>query len=309
MFGEVGAVPNSLLRLAERAAAPQMSAMALNRRFGPRSAWAPASGQIWRAVHEGCTALLLLVGVDADAVIAMPVTVDRIEIVDTLVLENAAFGVPVTVWAGLRRSLPMCVLDRPVDEVAPDMVREAERVAAVVDHASPGGFAASVLEIRAELEDDLAAFEEARAEPAPPTSVAGGMEVGPGIDFDALAPAALDEAAMRLNAPLAEVLDLLDGKRPLTSTEAEVFRVVLGTTPVVAPPPAGLLTELTHPRWRGLVREYGRRSDLIETDARSVMAYEVYGMAARQTGGQSPSWSQRIRLWAQAHQLDPDVEA
>lgn len=309
MFGEVGAVPKNLLRLAERAAAPQMSAMALNRRFGPRSAWAPASGQIWRAVHEGCTALLLLVAVDADAVIAMPVTVDRIENVDTLVLESAAFGVPVTVWAGLRRSLPMCVLDRPVDDVAADVVREAERVAAVVDRASLSGVAAGVLEIRTELEDDLAAFEEARAEAAPPTSVAGGMEAGSGIDFDALDSAALDEAATRLNAPLAEVLDLLDGKRPLTSTEAEVFRVVLGATPAAAPPAAGLLAELTHPRWRGLIREHRRRSGLTEADARSAMAYAVYGMAARQTGGQSPSWPQRILLWAQAHQLDPDVEA
>jgi len=285
-----------------------MSAAALKRRFGPRSAWVPASGQIWRAVHEDRTALLLLVAVEAGAVTAMPVTVDRIESIDTLVLEGTTFGVLVTVWAGLRCGLPMSVLDRPVDDVAADLVGQAQRVAAV-DADALSGVATAVLEVRAELEDDLAVFAEARAEDAPQVSGAGRAEAGPGIDFNALDPAALDEAATRLNVPLAETLDLLDGKRPLTSAEAEVFRAVLGATPVVAPPPAGLLVELTYPRWRGLVREHGRHRGLTEANARSMLAYEVYAMAARQTGERGPSWPQRIRLWAETHQLDPDEEA
>lgn len=302
-FPEGDAVPPELLALAERTTAPQLTAAALARRFGPRSTWVPAAGQLWRAVREDVTALVLLLAVQAESVTAAPVTVEPGEADDTVVLNGTALGVPATVWAGLRRPLPVSVLDRPVDDVGTDVVRR------VVSQAAAGGGApvTEFADVRAELEDDLAILAEDPAGTAAAAAPAG-VEAAPEMDVNALDSAALDEAAARLAVPLPVVLDLIDGKRPPTSIEADVLREVLGALPESTPPPVGLVVELAQPRWRGLVRQHTRRGDLTESTARSRLAYEVAAMAARQTGGQEPSWAGRIRRWAEAHQLDPDTD-
>jgi hypothetical protein len=66
--------------------------------------------------------------------------------------------------------------------------------------------------------------------------------------------------------------------------------------------------ELTQPRWRELVRGRSSRDRITEAAARTALAYDVIGMAARQTGGQEPAWPDRVRRWAEAHHLDPDAD-
>jgi hypothetical protein len=315
MFEEVGPVPKNLLALAKGAAAPQLTRAALDRRFGPRSMWEPATGQIWRAVQENVTVLVLLLEVAADSVTVAPVTLEPIEgAADTLALDSAdtSFGVPATVWAGLHWSLPLSVLDRPVDDVGTEEVRR------VVDHAAwitksaadadlrSTGFASE--EARAALEDDMITLAEARAVDIRTASVASDSDLTSEIDLDALEPKALDEVAARLRVSLAVVLDLIDGRRPASPQQATVMREVLGGAPIAAPPPPGLVLEFTKPKWRGLVRQRRRRDHLTEAAACIALAYDVDAMAARQTGGQEPSWPDRISRWAAAHGVDPDAD-
>ncbi|MEU7691049.1 hypothetical protein [Microbispora hainanensis] len=307
--GEVGEVPKHLIALAQQAAAPQLTEAALERRFGARSTWVPAPGQIWRALHDDIGVLVLLLAVDADSVTAAPVTIDSIaENHDSVLIEGGVtFDAAVNVWPTLARELPASLLDRPVDDVGVAIVQQVADQAARPEDAleSAGRLAVdpSVSEARAALEDDLAAMLEVTATEADATNT----EVAGGIDIHALAPEALDTAAARLGVSLPVVLDLIDGKQAPTSQEATIMREVLGATPTTAPPPPGLVREFNQPRWRGLVRQRRRRDEVTDSAARLALAYEVSAMAARQTGGQEPSWPDRIRRWAEAHQLDPDT--
>jgi hypothetical protein len=311
MPAESGAVPAQLLALAKQAAAPQLTGPALDRRFGPRSSWAPATGQLWRAVREDVTALVVLLTVDAESVTVAPATVDNEGAgadADALVLDDTALGVPITVWAGLRRALPVSALDRPVDDLGADVVgRIVTRTTAV----GTAGTALLVDDLRAELADDLDSLAEPAAvnDVVPAVAADGPVDAPATIDLDAVEPEDLDEAAARLGVALPVVLDLIDGKRPPTPAEAEVLREVLGAAPEAAPPPQALVVELAQPRWRSLVRQHRRRRGLTEVAARTALAYDVGMMAARQTGEREPSWPDRIRLWAQSEQLDPDADA
>jgi hypothetical protein len=311
MSSETGGVPKHLMALAQQAAAPQLTEAALKRRFGPRSTWVPAPGQLWRALRDDIGVLVLLLAVDGEAVTAAPVTVESItEGFNTVVIEGGvtSLDVAVTVWPGLRRELPVSALDRPVDEVDPAVVRRVADRAARPEEASESASGLSAdsaaLEARVVLEDDLAALVEVPAtEAEEPEGEAAG-----GIDIDALTPEALEEVAGRLGAPLPVVLDLIDGKRAPAPREAAIMREVLGAAPKAAQPPLGLVREFNQPRWRGLVRQRRRRDELTDGAARLALAYEVHAMAARQTGDKEPSWPDRIRRWAEAHQLDPDAE-
>ncbi|MEO3810794.1 hypothetical protein ABGB17_17485 [Sphaerisporangium sp. B11E5] len=302
-------VPKHLVALAQQVAAPQLTESALERRFGPRSTWAPAPGQIWRALRDDIGLLVLLLAVDADSVTAVPVTVEPItENPGSMLIEGevTSLNSPVTVWPGLCRELPISLLDRPVDDVGTAARQVADRVARpqkVSEAASPLSADPDVSEARAALEDDLAAMTEVTATEVETTEA----ETAGGINIDALAPETLDEAATRLGAPLPVVLDLIDGKRAPTPQEAVIMREVFGAAPTATPPPLGLVTEFNQPRWRGLVRQRKRRDELTDSEARLALAYEVSAMAARQTGDQAPSWPDRIRRWAEAHQLDPDA--
>ena len=305
-----GAVPQELLALAQKAAAPQLRETVLKRRFGPRSSWVPAAGQLWRAVVEDVTALVVLTAVDLESVTVVPVSVGGggKEADDMLVLDGTVLGVPVTVWAGLRRMLPVSVLDRPVDDLgAAVLSRIADRSPAAADTRA----ALLADDVRAELVDDLDLMAERAVNPVSAAATAGGAATGTpaGIDLDAVDPADLDEAAARLGVPLPVVLDLIDGKRPPTPTEADVLRELLGGAPEAAPPPQALVVELAQPRWRNLVRHHRRSRGLSEAAARTALAYDIGAMAARQTGEHEPSWPDRIRLWAQGEQLDPDADA
>lgn len=306
---ETGAVPTELVAMAQQAAAQQLTDAALDRRFGPRSAWEPARGQIWRALREDIGVLVLVLAVDTDSITAVPVTVECITgVADALQIgsEGTCLGVPVTVWTGLRSELPTSVLDRPIDDLEPAIVRR------VADQAAQRGEVPGAVgglppnpeasEARAALQDDLIAMIEV---PAVEDDVSK-REAQGRIDIGDIGPEALDEVAARLGVQLPVVLDLIDGKRAPTPHDIDVIRDVLGAEPTATPPPAGLVRQFNQPKWRGLVRQRARRDHLTESAARLVLAYEITAMAARQTGDQEPSWPDRIRQWAEVHQLDPD---
>lgn len=303
MSGEGSAVPPQLMAMAERTGAPQLTAAALDQRWGPRSTWTPGRGQLWRVVRDDVTALVVLLDVQADAVTAVPATVDGASIgEDILVLADTALGVPVFAWIGLPRSLPVAVLDRPVDAVSADVVSHLVDLAA----ARPAHDVAVLGERAAELLDDLVLLAE-----TPSATVGGGLPHSEekGIDRDSLDPDALSHAAGLLGVSMPVLLDLIDGKRPHTSDQGALLRQVFGGAPVVGTVPAGLVRELAQPRWRNLVRQRWGKDVQTEDAMRRAVAHDIYALAARQTGEQEPSWPDRIRRWAQIHQLDPDADA
>ena len=301
-------LPQEFVALAQQAAAPQLTESALRLRFGPRSGWAPAPGQIWRVTRNDVGLLVLLLEVGVDSVNAAPISVESVHAADTLPIDGGgtALGVPVTVWPGLRRGLSVGVLDRPVAEVTTAVVgrvigwptRSEEPVSDVVRRSDP-----AVSEARAMLEDDLAAVADVLGSDVEPL----GPEMTGEIDFENLPPEAFDEVAERLGVSMQVALDMIDGKRVSTPDQEMIMREVLGGSPAAAALPPGLVTELQQPRWRGLVRQCGRLDRITEEAARTALAYDVIAMAARQTGGQEPSWPDRIRRWSESHQLDPDA--
>jgi hypothetical protein len=303
MSAESGKVPDELLNLAKQAAAPQLTETALAKRLGPRSTWSPAVGQLWRAALDEVTTLVMLLDVGLESVTVVPVTIEPIVApTDAVVVGGSAVGLPITIWADLRRSLPVAVLDRPIDDLGFAALQQVQAAVARSREQLPA--LAETNDMRAELDDDLAAL--ATATGAAP-SIADPTPLPAGIDLDAVDPEALEAVAERLEVALPVVLDLIDGKRRPTAEEASVLREALGGLPETKTPPAGLVVELAQPRWRGLVRQR-RHGHPTEHDARIALAYEVNTMAARQTGERDPSWPDRIRRWAQAHQLDIDAE-
>jgi len=307
MSTESGAVPQRLLDLAKQAAAPQLTESALDKEFGPRSSWVPAVGQLWRAVREDVSALVVVLAVDADSVLVVPATVETQGLgteSDAVVLSDTVLGVPVTVWAGLRRSLPVNVLDRPIDHLDADVV---SGIAQSVSTAVTGSAALRGDEVRAELADDLDLLAESSADADPAASAEASADAPTEIDLAAVEPDDLNAVASRLGIGLPVVFELIDGKRPATPEQARVFKEVFGGLPAAEPLPIGLVLELRQPRWRGLARKRSDRDQISEDAARDALAQDVFTLAARQTGEKEPYWPDRIRRWAEGHGLDPDA--
>lgn len=300
-------LPQGFGALAQQAAARHLTESGLRLRFGPRSSWTPTPGQIWRVTRHDVGLLVLLLEVSADSVNVAPISVESVHAADTLPIDGrgTALGVPMTVWPGLRCDLSVTVLDRPVAEATAAALgrvvgwrTRSEEPESDVDRWSEP----AVSEARAMLEDDLAAVADvlgADVKPLDPVTAE--------IDFENLPSEALDEAVERIGVSLPVLLDMIDGKRISTPDQAMIMREILGGSPAAAALPPGLVTELRQPRWRGLVRQCGRRDRVTEEAARTALAYDVITMAARQTGDREPSWPDRIRRWSESHQLDPDA--
>jgi hypothetical protein len=307
MSTESGAVPQRLLDLAKQAAAPQLTERALDKEFGPRSSWVPAAGQLWRAVREDVSALVVVLAVDAESVTVAPATVETQELgteSDAVVLSETVLGVPVTVWPGLRRFLPLNVLDRPIDDLGADVVSRIVESPIAADPERTDWWGDDV---RAELADDLDLLAELSADADPAASAEASADAPTGIDLAAVEPDDLNTVASRLGVGLPVVFELIDGKRPATPEQARVFKEVFGGLPTAEPLPTGLVLELRQPRWRGLVRKRSDRDQISEEAARDALTQDVFTLAARQTGEQEPYWPDRIRRWAEGHGLDPDA--
>jgi hypothetical protein len=295
-----------LLGLAHEAAQPQLTESALRDRFGVPDHWPLRPGAVWRARWDDVAVLVLLVGnATATTVTAMPVTFDDTGAdADTLLVPApAARGVRLAVWRTLRRDLPLAVLDRPVDELAPPVVGWTTGAPAP-DDAHVGGPAlpsvASRSPVRADLEDDLDALIAAVPKLTPTAPRSATAEARKRVSASDEQFAGL---MARLDVGLPVVLDLVDGKRRPSPEEAAALLDIVGVTPEVAPPPAELVIEMYQPRWKVTVLDLARRRDLDEAAARAAMASGAFALAARQTGERTPDWRERLARWADAEGL------
>jgi hypothetical protein len=295
-----------LLSLARKAAQPQLAEPALHKRFGVPDHWPLRPGAVWRARWDDVALLVMFVGNPTPTTVTVTAVTfdDTAADADTLlVTAPAARGMQLTVWRTLRRDLPLAALDRPVDELSSAVVAWATGGQAPDDAQLGGPTLPSVSSrspVRADLEDDLDTLIGA----VPALTLALPWAAGAGTR-KRVSPSDEQFAALmaRLGVGLPVVLDLVDGKRQPNPEEAAAMLDILGVTPEVTPPPAELVIEMYHPRWKVTVLDLARRHDLGETAARMAMANGVFALAARQTGDQIPDWRERLARWADAEGL------
>ncbi|HUY44181.1 MAG TPA: hypothetical protein VMV92_00425 [Streptosporangiaceae bacterium] len=311
-------IPQRLLDLAKQAQAPrELSGQALRERSGELVDVEIQAGQVWRARWEDISVLVLILAIEGRDVRAAPVTIDPPADDDhSLVLEgqSTAFGVDTTVWAGLAGTVPIRVLERPVDACSDEVIqwtRSASegRPGDVPAGARQGHLISSELDpaalARAEIADDLEALRQA---PGLPAAAPGQQPRG----LASLLGTQLDLASLctALDLPQPEVMKILRGKAPLTAGQIEMIARVTGLTAErvaasVRPLPLGLVVRMEHPRWRHTWQERARTYRVSESEARLAGSYGAYSLAARQTGGGEPDWDERLRRFLRDEDMGP----
>jgi hypothetical protein len=247
----------------------------------------PQPGQLWRARWGQVSELVALVRVTADIVEAAPVTLD-VDYAD----EDAAvvpgsgspLGVDTVTWIGLRRVLPMVVLDRFLG-AWPVMSLMTATGYPIVNPADARA------EYRARIEDELDILAAARWAPT-----------GTGTLADRLRAAGINAHRLveLLDLPPQEALALLRGKLPVTAEQAETLAAVLTISvedvlDANPAPPAEVVSLLDRPRRRPQVEALARRRGVSEIAARQSAAFGVWRLAARQVGDRSdPAWDARL---------------
>jgi hypothetical protein len=304
------AIAHGYLELARNAAAQQLSPAGLRDRFGDTHDHPIARGQIWRTSWDEVTVLVVVFDVQDTEIDVIPLTIDPAgEDLDCFVLgaDLTAFGSEVTLWEGLRTDLPMRVFDEIIDELTREIsswLFAVERSEASLPdglrlgRAPKSPFEASI-SFKAEIEDDLIALQSSPALPVaseydnpsiPTLASLLGKKTDLAVLVEALAPLGLDQP---------EVMRLLRGKRPVSPVIAFAVAQVTGVaasqvTKAVQPLPTRFVDEVDHPRWRPVWRERAARSGIDEADARLQVSYEMFAVAARQTGSQTPDWHARL---------------
>lgn len=241
---------------------------------------------------------------------AVPVTLDPgAEDAESIVLEPAltVFGVGVTLWVGLRTTLPFRVLDEIIDEI-PNQIASWV-TAATTDSRLPTPEGVQVgrppetpfdssATIRAGVEDDLEALRTTPSlpvakRPEKATRTLASV-LGRAVDLNVLV-----GALSRQGFSQSDVMSLLRGKRPLTPDMVDAITRVTGIEPAlvaeaVQPLPAEFVEEVDHPRWRPIWRKRVQDEGLDEATARLRVSYEMFALAARQTGSRTPDWPARL---------------
>ena len=114
-------------RLAAAVLTPQgLTEVGLRKRFGDPGQVDPGSGQVWRARRDGTSRLVLVLAINGQHATVAPVSIEPTgEDEMSLVLDGAStvFGVDVTVWAGIQRSVPLAAFDRIIDCWSEDVTR------------------------------------------------------------------------------------------------------------------------------------------------------------------------------------------
>jgi DNA-binding transcriptional regulator YdaS (Cro superfamily) len=304
-------VPEHVLRAGAAAAVSRNLLKAVHAAESAAAVSSPARGQLWRVAWDGAAQLVVILeATGPDAAKVAPVTLDPPVADAASVILDATMtvlGQPATVWGGLAHTVPFLVFDLMIGEIDSVVVDAVERVAADgnpgdLPHGMRVGAAVEsafdpIAEIRAELSDefaDLAAAAwapEISSEPARPLREL----LRERSDMAEL----MKALAGLLGAGLPDVIDLMKGMRPVTPDQASAIAKMTGLTigqvlSAASTLPAGLITELDHPRWRKALQAR-RRPGEPESAARLRTAYGVLALAARQTGAASaPAWRQRI---------------
>lgn len=241
----------------------------------------PSEGEIWRAAWGTCVQLVLVAEVhDADFV-AVPVNPD-IDLIDdhaVLIEPGASLTHPLAAWSGLRRPLPIRVLDVRVATV------HASDLEAVRRGQGAGAPITSVLDERAQLRDALAARvdELAKATWLPATSNV--IDLGGMLRARNLSPSKL---APELGIAPGDVIALARGDRAPSPEQAEILARLLAV-PLEqlpsAPVDPDLVWALDRPRCRRRLAERGTaEGEPDEAAWRLRVATSKLPMAARTTG-------------------------
>ncbi|MEW9531721.1 hypothetical protein [Microbispora sp. NPDC049125] len=263
----------------------------------------PAPAQLWRARWHEVVELLLIVEVD-DAVVAMPISLDgRHADARTLVLapDQTSLAVALVAWSDLARRIPMCVLDRQIGTVAVDVSRSGWEVAAIVEGARCGSDPVSPVDPRhderARLDDAMHVFAEATWAPS------GTGELARLLASASVSPQQLVDT---LDVTPQRALALRRGQVPVSDAEAAALAPMLGISEqevleANAPPPAGLMAQMSRPHRRAQVVRLARQRGITEHSAWLAATYGVNAQAARQTGlSREPAWEERIDRYFQA---------
>jgi hypothetical protein len=309
-------VPERVLRAGAAAAASAGLAAAIRAAEGADTAPDPARGQLWRAAWDDVAQLVMVLSVtERGSARVAPVTTDPPAADDTSAVLDAdvtVLGHQATVWGGLAVLVPFMVFEVMIGAVAAEVVDAAEQVAAggAADGLPAGvraGAAAASLfdpaaDVRAELTDNLGRLSSAAwapSMPGPTRTLQVQLQGRPDLA------AVMQALASALGVQLPTVIDVMTGRRPVTPVQAGAVAKITGLTEdqvlsAVSPLPAGLASELDHPRWRKALRlRLGPGES--EATVRVATAYGVLALAARQTGPMStPSWPQRIRQYLAA---------
>lgn len=247
----------------------------------------PEPGQLWRARWETVTALVVVLAVSADVVEAAPVTVDPDYADDAGVIVPGGdnpLGVDAVVWMGLRRRLPMAVLDRFLGPW-PATGSAGLNGWPVVSPADPRS------EYRARLEDEVDELAAAHWTPQ-----------GAGTLGQVLHEANVNAGQLveLLDVAPQDALALLRGQQPVTAEQAATLATAVGVTVediLAANPelPAGVVTRLDRPRRREQVDALAARRGLSEVAARQAAAFGAWRLAARRIGDrEDPAWDARL---------------
>lgn len=271
------------------------------------------SNRLWSASSSGTTILLLTLNTPSNerTVLAAPVTLEPgLEDEECVLLEASTneLGLPLTVWLGLARKVPLRTLERPLGEISTVLAHTNGgviesgpflRLSAGV-HVGRENFGSTwpSAEKHAELEDLLDEWmEELEPLPSQPSNVqVKQQEVKP----------SLAQVMDALNVPQRQAMNIVRGRHPLTDDEAQRLAAHIGSTheaisAMAEPLPTELLLEMEQPRWKNLVRSEQQSKKSNEIQARLSLAQQAFALAARQSGEGTDAWRQRLRTVALGH--------
>ncbi|WP_284762111.1 hypothetical protein [Arthrobacter sp. efr-133-R2A-63] len=266
------------------------------------------NNSLWVARWSGSTILLLIIHESSDPqkVLAAPVTIEPgLQDQESVVVDASAneLGVPVTVWLGITREVPIQTLERPLGGLSHETLETAIRASS--SHPLPEAehafrqLASTSAEQRAEMEDILDGWIE-DLQPLPSESpeqmtTQGTIHGKPTIT--------LKQVMEALHVPQRKAMNIVRGNYQLSAGEARQLALHIGSSPealssIAEPLPNELLIELQQPRWRLLVRSEAESLKIDEHTARLSVARETFALAARQSGRDTDMWRQRLRTIA-----------
>lgn len=249
----------------------------------------PAPGQLWRAVWKEVSRFVLVVRVEADGVFVAPVSLDPTLATDDAFLlapGESDFEVPLAVWLGLTKPVPPRVLQRSVGQV--------HLTVEVIRKSPQGRPLVSVLEDRAmevaDLKDDMAELAAAAAADRTLAELLSAVRL---------------EAMRSAGVPVPLALALQRGERPVSPEQAEVLAPLSGVSAAellaANPPlPKEVVRQLDSKEGRVWVLRYAEARGLPQAEAREVVGYGGYALAARESRSAPTDWLARIAQYVRA---------
>lgn len=264
------------------------------------------NNDVWLARWSGATVMLLVISESTpQTVMAAPVTVEPgLLDQEAVTVEPSAntLGLPITVWLGITREVPIQTFERRVGELpshALDTARSTSKTDLLPDAeqdllhwSSPSA------EKKAELEDILESWLRDLKPFPSSTTKSGPTHEKP--------PFTLQQVMEALNVPQRKAMNVIRGTFQLSPAETEQLALHTGLSAdalssLAAPLPDELLFELQQPRWRFLIRTEAKKLKTDESEARLAVAREAFALAARQKGEGTNVWRQRLRTIALGH--------